>query len=235
MISILAASLVLIGGQGHSINDLVQPDFQDASFQVKLLYADQSELGKINKDFGTTYRFKTLEVKLKEPFMLRASGKAEDTEFVFIQNGARRVTSVPRIGYNHRENLDDEPGKRQTPLDFGFMTSSMFKDLLVATWVRDDRATGDHVYDITYNPRYNYKSHFRIWVDPTKHYITKREWYRKDRQLATFYYTEPVNEGGVWLPTHMVVKNVNDVRSGETQYIAIKINSGLSDDLFKLK
>lgn len=235
MITVIAAGLVLLGGQTPSIDQLVQPNFEDASFQVKLLYANQGELGKINKDFGTSYKFKTLDVKLKEPFKLRLTGKVEDTEFLFVQNGTQRVTSVPKLRFNQRENLDDEPGKRQTPLDFGFLTSSMFKDLFVATWVRNDRASGDYVYDITYNPRFNYRSHFRIWVDPAKHYITKREWYRKERQLATFYYSEPVNQGGVWLPTHMLVKNVDDKRAGETEYQAIKVNTGLGDDLFKLR
>ena len=235
MITMLAAGLVLLKGQGPAITDLVQPDFQDASFQVKLIYANQSELQKINKDFGESYKFKTMDVKLKEPFKVRMTGTVEDTSVMFVLNGSSRVMSVPKIGFHRKENLDDEPGKRQTPLDFGFLTPSMFQGLFDAKFIRTDRATGDYVYDITYNPKYNYKSYYRIWVDPSKHYTTKREWYRKDRQLATFYYSEPVNQGGVWLPTHLLVKNVDDQRAGETEYTAMKINTGLSDDLFRLR
>ncbi len=235
MITVLAAGFALLSGQTPSINELVQPNFQDASFQIKLVYANQGELGKINKDFGTSYKFKTLDVKFKDPLKLRLSGKAEDTEFLFIQNGDHRMTSVPRLGLHQKENLTDEPGKQQTPLDFGFLTSSMFSDMFVAKFVRTDRATGDYVFDITYNPKYSYRSYSRVWIDPSKHYITKREWYRKDRQLATFYYTEPVNQGGVWLPTHLLVKNVDDVRAGETEYVAIKVNTGLDESLFKLR
>lgn len=236
MITLLAASAALLGAQGGpSINDFVQPKFEDASFQVKLLYGNQGELAKINKDFGQSYRFKTMDVKLKEPFMLRLTAAVEDTDVLFIQNGATRVYSIPKVRIHKKENLEDEPGKRQTPLDFGFLTPSMFRDLFQAKFVRNDRATGDVVFDITYNPRYDYHSYFRIWVDPQKKYITKREWYRKSRQLATFYYTEPVNDGGVWLPTHLLVKNVEDKRAGETEYQAMKVNRGLSDDLFKLR
>jgi outer membrane lipoprotein-sorting protein len=231
----LAASLALMVGQGPSINDLVQPGFQDASFQVKLIFANQGELGKINKDFGQSYKFKNMDVKLKEPFKVRMTGEVEDTSILFVLNGSNRLMSVPKVGYRKRENLDEDPGKRQTPLDFGFMTPSMFQDLFDAKYVRTDRATGDYVFDITYNPKFHYKSYYRVWVDPQKHYTTKREWYRKDRQLATFYYTEPVNQGGVWLPTHLLVKNVDDNRAGETEYVAMKVNTGLSDDLFKLK
>jgi hypothetical protein len=44
-----------------------------------------------------------------------------------------------------------------------------------------------------------------------------------------------VNQDGVWLPTHLLVKNVDDQRAGETEYLAMKVNTGLDDDLFKLR
>ena len=235
MITMLAATALMLTAQTPSINDVVQPNFRDASFQVKVTYANQSELGKINKDFGQTYKFKVMDVKLKEPFMIRMTGNVEDTSVLFVLNGSTRLMSVPKVGLKQRENLEDEPGKRQTPLDFGFMTPSMFQGLFEAKFVRNDRATGDYVFDITYNPKYDYKSYYRVWVDPAKRYITRREWYRRDRELATFFYSNPVNEGGVWLPTHLLVKNVDNQRAGETEYLAMKVNTGLSDDLFKLR
>lgn len=235
MITILAASALLLAGQSPSIDDVLQTGFRDASFQVRVSYANQAELSKINKDFGSSYKFKTMDVKLKEPFMVLMTGNVEDTSVRFVLNGSTRLFSVPKIGLKQKENLDDEPGKRQTPLDFGFLTPSMFKGLFEATFVRKDRATGDYVFDIRYNPKYDYKSYYRVWVDPAKKYITKREWYRKDRQLATFFYSEPVNQDGLWLPTHLLVKNVDDKRAGETEYLAMKVNTGLSDDLFRLK
>jgi len=238
MITMIAATLML-KGQGPSINQFVQPGFKDASFQIKLIYANQSELGKINRDFGTSYKFKTMDAKLKEPFMLRLTGSVEDTDVLFIQNGIDRLYSIPKLHIKQRENLDDEPGKRQTPLDFGFLTPSMFgsggNELFESKFVREDRATGNTVFDITYNPKYKYKSYYRVWLDPQKHYITKREWYRRDRQLATFYYSNPVQQDGVWLPTHLLVKNVDDKRAGETEYAAMKVNTGLDDSMFKAK
>lgn len=235
MITMLAASLLLTRGQTPSIGQMTQPNFKDASFQVKLVYANQGELKKINSDFGETYRFKTMDVEIKEPFMLRMAGSVEDTKLLFLLNGTTRMTSIPKIGVHQKENLEEKPGKRQTPLDFGFLTPSMFQGLFTADFVRTDRATGDYVFDIHYNPKYNYKVYYRVWIDPQKHYTTKREWYRKDRQLATFYYSDPVNQDGVWLPTHLLVKNVEDQRAGETEYVAMKVNSGLSDDLFRLR
>lgn len=234
MITLLAASLVLAKGQGPSITDFEQPNFKDASFQVKVTYANEDALGKISSDFKQTYQFKQMDVQIKEPFMLRMAGSVEDTKILFVLNDVKSLTSVPKIGVHQREDLSTKPGKRQTPLDFGFLTPSMFQDMFTADFVRLDRATGDDVFDIHYNPRYNYKVYYRVWLDPEKHYITKREWYRKDRQLATFYYSDPVNQDGVWMPTHLIVKNVDDQRAGETEYDAMKVNTGLSDDLFKV-
>lgn len=235
MITMLAATALLLSAQTPSISDVVQPNFRDASFQVKVTYANQDELGKINKDFGQTYKFKVMDVKLKEPFMIRMTGSVEDTSILFVLNGSTRLMSVPKIGLRQREDLEKEPGKRQTPMDFGFLTPSMFQGLFVAAFVRTDRATGDYVFDISYNPKYDYKSYYRVWVDPSKRYITRREWYRKDRQLATFFYSNPVNQDGVWLPTHLTVKNVDNQRAGETEYVAMKVNTGLGDELFKLR
>lgn len=232
MITIAAAVLTLAPPQAHTLADIVQRNFKDASFLVRVTSANHRELTKINKDFGQTYRFKTMEVKLKEPFKVRLQAKVEDTDVLFVLNGVTRVFSMR--GLKQRENLAWEPGKRQTPLDFGFLTPSMFDDLFKATYVRVDRATGDLVFDIHYT-KPGYKSYYRVWVDKEKRYTTKREWYDKNGQKATFHYSEPQQDGGVWLPTKLRVKNVDDKVAGETNYEAMKVNRGLSDDLFNVR
>src|SRR2546421_2191900 len=105
MITMLAATTLLFSAQTPSINDVVQSNFRDASFQVKVTYANQEELGKINKDFGQTYKFKVMDVKLKEPFMIRMTGNVEDTSILFVLNGSTRLMSVPKIGLRQREDL----------------------------------------------------------------------------------------------------------------------------------
>lgn len=223
----------MLAPQGNvELSDLYQRNFRDASFTLRVVRANQSELRKINKDFGESYRFEKTDVKIKEPFKIRMSAKVEDTNVLFILNGSTRLFSF--AGLKKRENLEDEPGKRQTSLDFGLVTPSLFEDLFVAKFVRKDRATNDYVYDFNYNPRLKYRSWYRVWLDPDKKYITKKEWYRRDRQLATFFYSDPKNFDGVWVPTHMTVKNVEDKTAGETTIDNLKVNTGLSDDLFKL-
>lgn len=132
-----------------------------------------------------------------------------------------------------RENLAGGPGKRQTWLDFGLLTRSLLEDLFDAKFVRLDRATQDWVFDLTYSSDFRDTSRHRIWVDRDKKYITKREWYnQKGKQLATFYYEEPKEIDGIWVPTKVTVKNVDNVVAGVTEYSKIRVNAGLSESLF---
>jgi hypothetical protein len=64
--------------------------------------------------------------------------------------------------------------------------------------------------------------------------VTRREWYNQyGRQLATFTYENPKQFSGVWFPTRLTVKNVDNVVAGITRYDSIKVNSGLADSLFE--
>lgn len=219
-----------------TLDDIVSPGFRDAAFTARVTKAAQSELGKINKDFANSYRFSSTKVFVKEPFMLRLEATVDDTDILFILNGTTRVVRVPRARISQRENLSKSPGKRQTLLDFGLLTDSMFKGLFEAKYVRTDRATGDFVFDITYLKAFDDTSRSRVWVDPAKRYVTKREWYSQPgRQLATFLYENPVKQGSTWFPTRLTVKNVDNRVAGVTDYVGVKLNAGLSDNLFNTK
>ena len=40
---------------------------------------------------------------------------------------------------------------------------------------------------------------------------------------------------GVWIPTQLTVRNVDNQVAGVTSYETIKVNTGLSADLFKIE
>lgn len=233
MITTLAVIGIASLGQSANINDVIQRNFEDASFTARKKVGDQRELSKINKDFGQSYRFDYTNVKIKEPMMLRLDTKVEDTGVTYIINGASLHFRVG--GIKRTENLSRSPGRRQTPLDFGLLTPSMFKDLFVAKFVRVDRATNDYVFDLTYETKFNDTARHRVWIDPQKKFTTKREWYNQQgRQIATFYYDEPKFADGMWLPTRLTVKNMDNRVAGVTEYEAVRINSGLSAELFRI-
>lgn len=215
------------------ITDYTQPHLHDVSFKAVIVKGNQSELRKINADFGQAYRFDYANVKLKEPFMLRVESVVEDQSVLVIGNGARVLYRVPRANIKSRQNLSNSPGRRQTFLDFGLLTPSLFDSLFDAKFIRNDRATGDIVFDITYQPGLKDTSRHRVWVDPDRHIVAKSEWYNQGGVLlATFFYESPKKINGVWVPTRLTVKNAEGALAGQTDYQNVEVNTGLASSLF---
>jgi len=221
-------------GQTPKIDDLLQTSLKSLSFTATVGNAKQIELQKINKDFAQSYRFKTMDVYMKEPFMIRMETKVDDSEILMIINGPVRKLSIPKARISTRLNLKDEPGKRQTAFDFGLTTPSLFDGYFKADFIRTERATGQHIFDVTYGPGLADKSRHRIWIDPAKKMVTKRQWYANwgGHLMATFDYSDPVQQGGVWLATTISVTNAEGKLAGTTTYKNMKVNPTLADSLF---
>lgn len=235
---IAAIALVALSHvQTTSILDYVQTDLKDATFVAKVMRGDERELRKINDDFGVSYKFKTAQIRMKDPFMLRMEATVEDTSILYIVDGPVVVYRIPRAGIHTSTNNARHPGRRQTFLDFGLLTPSLFGNFFDAKFVRKDRATGDAVFDLTYSDKkVDDSSRHRIWIDPAKKIVTKREWYDQEgKQKATFLYQEPTEVDGVWMPTQLTVKNNDNAVAGITKYISIKINTGLTNSLFDVR
>jgi len=235
MTTILLAAAAL-GQSSAKISDCWQTNFNDASFTAVVGTSNQKELAKINKDFANSYRFKSTTVRLKEPFKLRLETKVDDMDILFIVNGVTRVVRIPSRGIRNKENLAKSPGKRQTSLDFGLLTPALFNNLFEAKFIRTDRATGDHVFDLTYIPALDDTTRHRIWVDPKQRYVNKREWYSQNggHLLATFLYSEAKQFGTIWFPTKLTVKNADNKVAGSTTYSGVKVNSGVADSTFNV-
>lgn len=235
-ITLIAALAMSPLPQSVSIDDVWQANLRDASFTARIVQASRSELSKINKDFATSFQLlgNTAPVRLKEPFKLRIETKEGDTTFLFIVNGTTRVSRAPKANISVRQNLDKSPGKRQTILDFGLLAPSLFRELFKAEFVRMDRATGHAVFDLTYFPNLRDTSRQRIWVDRDRKFIAKREWYAQQdkRLLATFTYLAPIQDGGIWAPTRLEVRNADNKLAGVMAYEQMKLNTGLAESLF---
>ena len=137
---IAAAALSL---QEPKIEDVLQKTLKSVTMTAVVGSAKQVELQKINKDFAQSYRVKSMEVWMKEPFKLRLESKVDDTEMLMIFNGPVRKLSIPKARLSQKINLADEPGKRQTAFDFGLMPSSLFDGFFVGKYVRTERNTGE--------------------------------------------------------------------------------------------
>jgi hypothetical protein len=112
---------------------------------------------------------------------------------------------------------------------------SLFPDFFKAKFVRIDRETNEPVFDITYADP-DEQARYRTWIDPVHKVVTKREWYnRYGRELATFYYEQPKEFKGVWIPTTIVVKNLDNNVAGSTHYESVQVNTGLSVSVFSTR
>lgn len=234
---ITTAALALLLGAAHDISEVIPTRFQTAQFVARKVSGNQTELRKINKDFGMSYRFNSTDVKIKEPFMLRLESQVEDTSILFIINGTTKIARAPRSKISVKDDVAKEPGKRQTVLDFGLVTPPLMRDLLDDTFIRVDRETGAYVFDLKYKPNLKDGTRHRVWMDPQKKVVLKREWYSQidGRLQATFAYAGFVQQDGIWFPTKYEVRNADNKLAGAINYAGLKINAPLSDSLFSVK
>lgn len=238
MVNSLVALAVL--GQSQSIGDYASTGFRDLQFTAKVGTADFRELGKINKDFAQSYRFKSTEVWLKEPFKLKMQTTVDDTTITFYTVGTKKSTRIPKAKISLNEDVGKAPGKRQTLFDFGVMSPSLFTELFQAKFVRLDRATSNAVFDLTYPAEMKDTGRHRIWIDPARKLITKHEWYAQQgrnqgRLMATFQYSEPKKIGDFWMNTTVTVFNADNKKAGSASYSNIKVNEGIADSVFVVK
>ena len=223
-------------GQGSaSISTYVLHDLTDVAWTARIVKGVQPELRKINPDFGQVYRFDSSTVKYKEPNKIRVESVTDDTKVTYIINGTTQWFNLGSVKISRKTDLSHAPGRRQTPLDFGLLTPSVFDGLFQAKFIRIDRGSGDSVFDLTYVPAQADKTRHRVWIDGEKRLIVKREWYAQDGHLmATFFYDAPKKFGSVWMSTRLTVRNADNVVAGITSYENIRVNSGISESVFAI-
>jgi outer membrane lipoprotein-sorting protein len=235
MLLTAALAAVALTQGSRNILDYTLDGLRDVSFTQRVVSGNQRELRKINVDFANSYRFTSARVWLREPFMLRMESTVDDTQIFFLVNGTRKLVRVPRSRINFREDLSMAPGKRQTAFDFGLMPPSLFRDFFQASFVRMDRATGHAVFDVNFVPRLNNRTRHRIWIDPQRDALIRREWYAQDgRLMATFIFDEFVQKEGMWLPTRGTVRNADNAVAGVTRFENVQVNQGIPASLFDI-
>lgn len=219
----------------RSMESYVQGDLRDFTLNLIVESKRLPELRKIGPEFAQTYLFDSILVRGKEPFQLRFDASADDTKATYVMNGATQSFKVPRLGLNQHQDLSKYPGRRQTLFEFALLTPSLFSQFYEATFVRFDRESGNPIFDLRFPAATKDTSRNRIWVDKSRHFIVRREWYGQEDQLkATFTYEKPIEVSRVWFPTRLTVRNAEDKVGAVVRYINVKANTGLNESLFKL-
>jgi len=209
--------------------------FRDVTLTCKVLYANHAELKKIGKDFNKSYEFKSTTVRFKSPDKMKMEGKLGLIKAVVVINGDRKATILPAIHYSKKENIRDKPHKRQTDIDIGIVTGSLWQDYTVTSAVEERGANGP-VYKITFVRENSHEKKHICWVDAKALKLLKVEKYESDGSLKSryIYSKHSLIDGDIWVPGRIDVYNQDGKLAGTTTYENISINTGIPDSVFKI-
>jgi len=206
---------------------------RDISVRTTLVSTDMKELKVIGTEYAQGYRVTYTDIWFREPNMLRVTSKAGLLSAVSIINGNTKRVSAGPIKKTY--DLKKEPRKRQDALVLGLVTPSGLFDY-TDKFLRKDKVNGVDVmvYELKHKvkPEDSYKI---VFVDPNRKVVVRLMSYQGDGRLKLdSRFLNPVKLNGVWVPTRTEVYNANGKLGGVTKFENIKVNTGLSDSLFKL-
>ncbi len=220
-----------------NIEDYECSKLKDFTATMTVVKVNENELAKINRDAILLYRFKTVNVKYKEPNMIRIEGEREGTRATFVMNGPYQYVSIPKLHMVTRRDFGDSPGKRKSLMDLGLI-SPYYMTYTNATFMRFGSVDGVQcaVFNMTYKDRNEDTSHHIVYIDPKTKVVLRRESYSQEGQLQAIYFYKNIKEvaPGIWMPTQVVAQTTDRKIAAITDYKNIKVNTDLPDSLFKL-
>jgi hypothetical protein len=90
------------------------------------------------------------------------------------------------------------------------------------------------VFELWFTDEPNSRHHF-VWMDPEKRIILRRDVHHRSGGLKMrFLLKEPKKVAGVWVPTRVEVLNAEGRLGAVTRYTSVKVNTGLSESLFRI-
>jgi outer membrane lipoprotein-sorting protein len=219
----------------NNISHYICQKLDDFQATMQVVSVNERELAKISKDAILLYRFKSVNMRYKEPNKVRIEGSVDGTRGTFVLNGP--LQSVRINSATIKRDFGNSPGKRKSLMDVGLI-SDYYLTYTNARFLREGTVDGVPcaVFDMTYKDRDEDSSHHIVYVDPKTKVVLKREAYSQTGQLQAIYFYKNLREvaPGVWFPTRIEAQNVDRVVAGVTAYKDVKVNVGLPDSLFKL-
>lgn len=208
---------------------------KDLSLTCKVTYCNMQELKKVSKDFTQRYEIKTSTLMYKSPDKIKMEGKLGLIKMKMVINGDKKAFIIPAVGYNKKENIKNKPHKRQSDLDIGMFSDSLWRDYIVNK-VEIEKGENGSVYKLTFC-RENAKSRKMIcWVDADSLKLLKQENFESDgRRIVRYVYSNHKRvDNCIWVPSKIDVYNNDEKLAGTIEYEDIEANTGISDSEFKL-
>ena len=203
---------------------------KDISLTARVVNANKDELRKISKDFPKSYEFKTSTISFKCPDKMKMEGKLGMVHGSITINGDWKIT---RFIVKQKENIKNEPHKRQSEFDIGIFTDSIWSDYIVKDTDLQKGSSGN-VYRVTFVRSNSRERKIACWVDADTLKLQKVEKYNSDGSLkARYIYSCHSHINGIWVPGRVDVYNCDGKLAGATEYENIRVNAGIPDSEFK--
>jgi hypothetical protein len=218
-----------------SLDYYCQPELKDVRAGIEVASKNERELRKIGKGYVDAYKLGSQVIMCKEPHRVRFQGKSGLLDVSNVTNGSRKLFEVPFLHIRKVEDLSKEPGKADSIIRLGVITSS-FLSRVQSRWLRTEERGGKAVQVFEFwfpeDPRFKNE----IWVDPSTKTIVEHIAHHRNPQAPgfkkRFVYAEPRKVNGVWLPTQVSLYNGENRLAAVMRYNGVQVNTGLQDRLF---
>lgn len=208
--------------------------FKDVSLTSRVTRVDLRELRKIGSDFARGYEIKSTTIRYKSPDKMRADGAIGLLKMSMIISGDRKGFRFPIRGWVKR-NIKDAPHQRQTDLDLGIITESLWRDYIVLDAKTEDDS-GKATFRITFAWSNSRNKKHVCWVDVGTLKLVKRQRFEKDGSvIATYIYSEHKRVGDIWVPRRIDVYSGGGKLAGTTVCESIRVNTGIPDSEFEFR
>lgn len=215
----------------HLIGEATR-NFHDLTMNVRIAYSNQEVLEDIGKDFGLAYKFRDSKLFFKMPDMFKMTARAGFVNVTYIITG--NIKRIEAGIIRKTEDISKAPHKKQTVLDVGVVSDSIWDDFIV-DGVKKETYEGKPVYVIEMHLSNSPLKKEFIWVDAHDFRLLKREKYEADHSLRMrFVYSKHKRyKDAVWIPSEVRAYDGKGRLGGTSVYSNIKVNTGLTKSDFE--
>lgn len=207
---------------------------KDIRGTMVIVPADKSEAAEINKGVlqFLDHGFREASIHYKRPDKFRIEGKAKGIDITYILTGNKKQVIAPALMLKKTEDLADDLNKKQTTLDVGFVSDTLWRDRHVSLV---SESKGMTLLKLVPKGTDDQRKEL-IWVDTKTFKLLKRERYGGDGNLkARYIYSGHKTLGKVQVATLVKAYASDGGYAGTIKYENIRANTGVSDSLFALK
>ena len=219
--------------QTPSADSTATSKLQDLSATLVVVDAETNfeELKKIGGSFATTYRFKRMDVRYKNPDKIRLEAKVSGISALMVFNGHTKMVKVPFK--KDIRNVRQDPGQKQTLMDLGVFSKDYLASAYSPTYLRTEGSL--QVYKLTQRNT-DSRSHEVVWVNPKTSLIERRLSLNAENKIRKeMRFKNPLQvRPGIWVPRRIEVYNQFGKLGAVQTLEDIKVNLGVDDNQFHI-